>query len=71
MNREFTEEWTEADFAKLKRETDMKAQDCMCGVKGCTGHEVVDGKITIPNHPLGHVEISEKSLADWHNRHGK
>lgn len=38
-----------------KRDADNES--CQCGVKDCTGHEVIDGKVTIPHHPHGHVVI--------------
>jgi len=28
---------------------------CKCGIEGCPGHEVIDGKVFIDNHPLGLV----------------
>lgn len=37
----------------------FEASDCLCGVPNCNGHELIDGKIEIPNHPLGHVIIHE------------
>jgi hypothetical protein len=30
---------------------------CKCGIEGCPGHEAVNGKIFIDNHPLGPIVI--------------
>jgi hypothetical protein len=35
---------------------------CECGIEGCPGHEVVDGKILIENHPLGSIVIDVSKL---------
>lgn len=35
------------------------AAECLCGIPNCHGHEMIDGKIEIPNHPLGHVIVHE------------
>lgn len=40
-----------------KDESPFKAGECLCGVPNCAGHQMIDGKIDIPNHPLGHVVV--------------
>jgi hypothetical protein len=45
----------------VKSESPFKAGECLCGVPKCNGHEMIDGKSEIPNHPLGHVIIHEGS----------
>jgi hypothetical protein len=41
-----------------------KADECLCGVADCKGHEAIDGKVYIPNHPLGPIEITVGSQSD-------
>jgi hypothetical protein len=45
--------------APAKNESRAEAGECLCGVPNCKGHELINGKIEIPNHPLGHVIIYE------------
>jgi hypothetical protein len=49
----------------------FKAGECLCGVADCTGHEAIDGKICIPNHPLGPIEITVGSQSDDEQREKK
>lgn len=44
---------------------------CLCGVKNCEGHEMKDGKISIPDHPLGPIEIAEKEPEEKAGTQGK
>jgi hypothetical protein len=45
----------------VQSESPFEEGDCLCGVANCKGHEMIDGEIEIPNHPLGHVIIQEGS----------
>ncbi len=47
----------------VKYESPFAAGDCFCGAPNCNGHEMIDGKIEIPSHPLGHVIIHKGSQA--------
>ena len=40
-------------------------EGCLCGIEGCPGHEVIDGKVFIDSHPLGRIVITlHKNKAD-------
>ena len=45
----------------MERPTDKTSKNgndkCLCGVDNCTGHEVIDGKVSIPQHPHGHIVV--------------
>jgi hypothetical protein len=43
----------------VNNESPFEAGECLCGVPNCSGHQMIDGKIEIPNHPLGHVILHE------------
>lgn len=32
-------------------ENENKSADCLCGILGCKGHQVVNGKIAFKGHP--------------------
>ena len=40
-----------------KNESCAEAGECLSGVPNCKGHGLIDGKVEIRNHPLGHVII--------------
>jgi hypothetical protein len=33
-------------------ESPFKEGECLCGIPNCKGHEVIDGKLTIKDHPV-------------------
>jgi hypothetical protein len=45
----------------VNNESPFETGDCLYGVPNCKGHEMIDGKIEIPNHPPGHVIIYKGS----------
>lgn len=44
-------------MAEKENKSPFKEGECLCGVPDCPGHEVVEGKISIPHHPLGNIEM--------------
>lgn len=40
-----------------------ETSDCLCGVPNCKGHEMVDGEIHIPDHPLGYLILHNRPAA--------
>jgi hypothetical protein len=49
----------------------FKAGECLCGAADCRGHEAIDGKVYIPNHSLGPIEITVGSQSDGKQREKK
>jgi hypothetical protein len=49
----------------------FKADECLCGAADCRGHEAIDGKVYIPNHPLGPIEITVGSQSNGEQREKK
>lgn len=45
-------------LARTESESPFKVGECKCGVPNCPGHQVVDGKVDIPDHPLGHLVMT-------------
>jgi hypothetical protein len=33
-------------------EPQKSEENCLCGIPNCKGHEVIDGKLTIKDHPV-------------------
>ena len=45
----------ESQTALLEAPLDLSDLSCFCGIPNCHGHEMIDGEIHIPNHPLGYL----------------
>ena len=47
----------DVEYRKLMELTGEEG--CLCGIPGCPGHEMIDGKIVIEGHPSGKTIIIE------------
>ena len=45
-----------AKSTKVKKtsadESPLKPGDCLCGIPNCPGHEIINGDVTVRNHPV-------------------
>ena len=44
------DEMTDKEYNSLMENLDQEL-GCKCGIPHCPGHEVVDGKVIVENHP--------------------
>lgn len=42
--------------------TGSESSRCLCGVPSCPGHQMVEGEIHIPDHPLGYLIVHQGNL---------